>query len=731
MNSKRSYLENLNAGRQRRSGTALDEISRTLDQLETRLERALDPRERRAEEESDIARRMERLSDQAGMRRVPGDRPASRAGYSTPRATLERIAREIEDTRRREDQLASIGGIAAELQGLREDMRGLVNAGLRREFDAMREELVRVTDAAPYSPLAGELNAEFERLSDAIERLASRNDDQSTKMLRLELEQVKASLANLAREETVRSLDRRWDAFESRFSGQQGSDPAIERLGARLEEISAAVNSLPESLSLASLDERVRALAGALDNFAEQHEKTQPDLYAMVEERLDEISRAITASAALASSPSFDRTLLERIEARIASLANQLNEVVQDRPDGLLVERLNALSERVDQIAERVDVPEKVVERLAGHITRIAEKLETVPSRREADDVFRSLEDRFVHLSELIERRQDDAIQQGQSLFHDLERRLHEVVDRLDRTDPAEKGAGIMAAIDSRFSELSARIERSREDAGDAAMQALEARLEDISLRLQNSASAHAGLDSELIRNLEIQVASLAEHLSKPVAHVPDFEDLGPRLEQIERSIGENRAAVLEAAREAAAEAVEKLAGAPAEPFDNGLRRELQNLEALTRRSDERNTKTFEAIHDTLLKIVDRLGSLEETGAGKIAPGSAPSLAPMAGYPDEDEIEMAAPAGTKRTPAEAAAAAAEAALMDDADARPVKQEPRKVLASLSRAFASRRTDPERVEREEPVLAGESENGMPVVDADHVEVSVEQQRPTAP
>ena len=42
-----------------------------------------------------------------------------------------------------------------------------------------------------------------------------------------------------------------------------------------------------------------------------------------------------------------------------------------------------------------------------------------------------------------------------------------------------------------------------------------------------------------------------------------------------------------------------------------GLADDLKALEALTRRSDERNSKTFEAIHDTLLKIVDRLGSLE------------------------------------------------------------------------------------------------------------------------
>src|SRR5690606_20593093 len=42
-----------------------------------------------------------------------------------------------------------------------------------------------------------------------------------------------------------------------------------------------------------------------------------------------------------------------------------------------------------------------------------------------------------------------------------------------------------------------------------------------------------------------------------------------------------------------------------------GLVEDLKSLEALTRKSDERNAKTFEAIHDTLLKIVDRLGAVE------------------------------------------------------------------------------------------------------------------------
>ena len=39
MNSKRSYLDTLNAGRQRRPNTTLEELNRSLETLEQRLER--------------------------------------------------------------------------------------------------------------------------------------------------------------------------------------------------------------------------------------------------------------------------------------------------------------------------------------------------------------------------------------------------------------------------------------------------------------------------------------------------------------------------------------------------------------------------------------------------------------------------------------------------------------------------------------------------------------------
>ncbi|TGR60516.1 hypothetical protein EN837_28205, partial [bacterium M00.F.Ca.ET.194.01.1.1] len=100
----------------------------------------------------------------------------------------------------------------------------------------------------------------------------------------------------------------------------------------RLEQISNAVNNLPESLSLRSLEEKVRTLAGAVDHFASQQDNRGGGTLAMIDERLDEISRAIVASTVAAQANSIDHEAFERIEKRIDSLAQQIEEVAQDRP---------------------------------------------------------------------------------------------------------------------------------------------------------------------------------------------------------------------------------------------------------------------------------------------------------------------------------------------------------------------------------------------------------------
>jgi localization factor PodJL len=709
MNSKRSYLDSLNAGRQRRPYTSLEDLNRSLENLEQRLERSHDswPDPRAGKEDPYYTRP-----------RMSAARPTADESYQ-PMAErpYQSFARDLDRVRSQEEGVAVAGKIAGELKGLREELRHQMTAGLRREFDSLRKEIA-IACSAPASARAGaELNVEFERLSSAIRELSERSDDKSVNLLRLELEQVRAALDTLAREETVRSVDRRWDDFDRRWSAfedrmsagslRHGEDPEIAALNARLEQINEAVHNLPESLSLQSLEEKVRMLAGAVDHFARQQDRRGPDAFAQIEERLDEISRAIVASAVSAQPPYFDPQPFERIEARITSLARQLEELVDERPNMEVIDRLNLLSQCVDELAARAELPEQAVERLARQVALIGEKLDSAPAASVSAEFLQGIEQRFDMLSDMLDRRQGDAIEHSQVLFRDLEHRLEEVANRLDQRSFAgsQDNAGIMEAIDQRFSDFARKLEGRYVGASDDAIRGLEARLEDISGRLDSSASQVASIDPELIRNLEAQVARLSAHLAKPASPMPEFQDIAPRLVDIEKSIAGSRESILEAAHRAAEDAIRSLAGSKSNAAAvAGLADDLKALESLNRRSDERNSKTFEAIHDTLLKIVDRLASLETSPAEpagqprKLALDQAPSIEPTEeGSLDEAETSAdlltrnrAEPAVT-RSPAEAAAAAAVAAMSTDTSA---ETEPggrvRSMLGGLSRAFGAKR-----------------------------------------
>ena len=554
MNSKRSYLDSLNAGRQRRPYTSLEDLNRSLENLEQRLERNQDPRPDPYAPKDDLYARP----------RMPA------AARPMPEKPYQSLARDLDRVRSQEDGIAAVGKIAGELKGLREELHHQMTAGLRREFDSLRSEIARAY-SSPVSARAGaELNVEFERLSGAIHELSERSDDRSVNLLRLELEQVKAALDTLAREETVLSVDRRWDDFDRRWSAfedrvsagslRRGDDPEIAALNARLEQINDAVNNLPESLSLQSLEEKVRMLAGAVDHFSRQQDRRGSDAFGQIEERLDEISRAIVASAVSSRPPHIDPQPFERIEARITSLARQLEELVDDRPNGEVIDRLNLLSQRVDELAIRAELPEQAVERLARQVASIGEKLDSAPQAAVSDRFLQGIEQRFDMLSDMLDRRQGDAIEHGQALFRDLERRLDEVAERLDhRGSAAMPGSGeIMEAIDRRFNDFARKLEGRGTAASDDAIRGLEARLENISGRLDSSASQVSGIDPDLIRNLEAQVAGLSAHLARPSTPMPEFEDIAPRLVDIEKSIVGSRESILAAARQAAEDAVSR-----------------------------------------------------------------------------------------------------------------------------------------------------------------------------
>lgn len=730
MSNKRSYLESLNTNRQRKPHTTLEQLNSSLAALEARLERS------RRETDSHLPDDTEQPRYESRPFRDPSfsSQPVEPQAASAFGPNYQTIARDIDRVRGQEDSLAAVSKIAIELRSLREELRHQMTDGLHQEFEVLRHdiELTRQPDEA--SRDSAELGLELERLSGTIQALAEKSDDRSISMLRLEIEQVKAAIETLARDESVRAVDTRWDdfdrrwtAFEERFNaGQQASeeDPGIALLGERLEQISRAVETLPESLPLRSLEDKVRTLAGALDHFATQQSGQAGETVSLIDERLDEISRAILASTVAIQANAFDPSALERIEQRVAALAAQIEEVSEDKPGGEVIERLNVLSQRVDELASHSHLPEEAMQRLTGQIAMIADKIDRAPAMPDADRIVQGLEQRFDVLAAMMERRQGDAIEQGNVLFRDLERRLDEVADRLGHLAPQSglDSAGVIEAIDARFNILTEGLEaRANDAASQKAIRALESRLTEISDRLDSSTAQFAGLDPDLIRSLETQVAGLSAHLSRPGMPLPDFDDIGPRLSQIEQSISGTRDSILDAAREAAESAVRSMSGTAVENAAvAGLAQDLKTLETLTRRSDDRNSKTFEAIHDTLLKIVERLSSLEtpvaedeaqaETTA-KITVHEAPTLdldepLPLSETFDEHEDLVAAVMrgdGPVRTPAEAAADAAKAAAGADGKGEKEKGPKKSLFGGIARAFKGRRnTDVPALAGSEPV-----------------------------
>jgi len=800
MNSRRSYLDTLNTGRQRRVHSSLEELNRTVERLGQRLDpverQRLDPVERQRLDP--VERAGQRLDTPAGeshdrraasraaaagshwaqtdMQFEPAAEPSRRrpAPQTAPRApagesSYEAISREIDRYRRPDDSAASASRVAAELKGLRDELRHQMTAGLRREFDGLRKDIQRAYSQSSAARDGAELGAEFDRLSGAIRSLSEKSDDKGINMLRLELEQVKGALDNLAREETVRSVGNRWDEFDQRWTkfedklaSSRAADPAIDALNARLVQINEAVNGLPESLSLRSLEEKVRTLAGAVEHFAAKQEDYGAGVLGLVEERLDEISRAIVASAAVPQPSPFDTEPFERIEARITSLAGQIEELLDDRPSNALFNQIELLARRVDEVAARGQMPEKAMERLAAQIADIADRIDAGQAAPDAEHILRGIEQRFDMLSDVLDRRQGDAIEQSQMLFRDLERRLEDVALRLDQkiAAPANEAPKLMEAIDQRFADLARRMEERAAKAADpVAIRQIEARLDDISARLEAAPSTAASFDPTAIVALEEQVAALSRNLSRPAAASAEIQAIAPRLDDIERTMAVQHDNVLAAAREAADSAVRTLAGSGSSveaAAVAGLAEDLKSIEALNRRSDERNTKTFEAIHDTLLKIVERLGALEHSAqnaaARHVAEPAARTAAAERRMPAAEQLKVPEEApepfdpverrldsverrldpverrldpleerfdpveqlrrqpAQKRTPAEAAAAAAVAALdqEEDADAS-AGGRVRSMFGGLSRALGGKK------ERAEPALAGSNAPIEPTLD----------------
>ncbi|QFY58995.1 hemagglutinin [Rhizobium grahamii] len=525
--------------------------------------------------------------------------------------------------------------IAQALVNLRQDLKRDISEGVTREMNALRGELKEIKASATDRHFADDIRADMGRLAESIDQLTRRSSAPDAQNLRGEFEELRSLMDGLAREDSIRHIEDRWDGFETHLQSVDtaGLQEELVALAYRLDDIKRNISGMGESPAVRALEDKLISIATAMEQFAnmiQPYDRSMSDQFAAVDSRLDEISRAIAASSRTAASG--DPAMMHRLEGRLNGLAEQIeimghSVASRSAPTDNLADRLEALTARVEELAN------------AESTSRLDERLEHLSYLLEQSQRASPLPELTGALSDIS--RKIDALEHG-SVNDVLAQRLDYLARRIDEMEfqPLQP---VQPVIDER------------------AFHRIEDRLSDIAARLNESTAAPA-TDATALRNLEDQIANLSALMSEPrQAEIP--ADLDRRMGAIEDYMATSDEYIVEAARQAAEAVVEAYArnggiqaGAPADISAlNALAADLRNLEDLSRSGEERTHRTFQALHETLVQIADRLDDMESRTARPAARMPAAdvdfhvdpySLVPA----DADEPEKPAVFGTRTTP---------------------------------------------------------------------------------
>ncbi|OWV72160.1 hemagglutinin [Rhizobium sp. R634] len=595
--------------------TSLDALNRTIEGLEARIEGLMgsgrDQRPRTATPERDpyansyaprparapIEQRPDPLAEirqrqralEAGRERPYAREQATQLREPAPRAAAPQPAPAF---RAGDDTMTEI---AQALVNLRQDLKRDISEGVTREMNALRAELREIKDNAGDGRFADDIRADMGRLAQSISQLTGRSNGPEAAGLREDFEELRSLMDGLAREDSLRHMENRWDGFESRLAAldTEGLQEELVSLAYRLDDIKRHIGGMGESPAVRALEDKLIAIATAMEQFGnmiQPHDRIMSEQFAAMDMRLDEISRAIAASGRAAAAN--DPALMQRLESRLSALADQIDLMSHDAasratPADELALRLEALTSRVEELTK------------AEATSRLDERLE--------------------HLSYLLERTQKAAPQA------DLTGTLSDISRKIDAL---ENGA-VNDVLAQRLDYLARRIDEMAHQPPapaaaieDGAFRRIEGRLSDIAARLEESTAAPA-TDPRALKNLEDQIANLSALMSEPRESAAIPADLDRRMGAIEDYMATSDEYIIEAARQAAeavVEAYSRNGGAqgavPAADMSalTALAEDLRHLEDITRDSEERTHKTFKALHETLVHIADRLDGMEERG---------------------------------------------------------------------------------------------------------------------
>ncbi|AYG65155.1 MULTISPECIES: peptidoglycan-binding protein [unclassified Rhizobium] len=452
--------------------------------------------------------------------------------------------------------------IAQALVNLRQDLKRDIAESVTREVNTLRAEIRDIRENAEDKHFVADVREDMARLADSISQLAGQPE---TAGLKAEFDELRSLMDGLAREESLHHVGRQVKAIDTTALQDE-----LVSLAYRLDDIKQQLGGMNDSPAVHALENKLLTIATAMESFGSM---MQPQDQAM-----------------------------QRLEGRLSGLADQIDLMGRDaarrQPADDLSGRLEALAMRIEELGS------------AKTVARLEERLDQLSYLMERSQKAAPQPELVSYLADISHK--IDALEHG-SVGNVLADRLDYLARRIDEMDfhPPVPAAGI----------------------DDGIVRRLEGRLSEIAARLEASTAAPP-TDTQALRSLEEQIAHLSTLLTNEPRAVADHmpSDFDRRMGAIEDYMATNDEYIIEAARHAAEAVVEAysrqgMTGNGGHAADmsalTALAEDLRHLEDISRASDERTHRTFEALHDTLLQIADRLDHMEHRRPAPLMPAAA------------------------------------------------------------------------------------------------------------
>ncbi|MES5098247.1 peptidoglycan-binding protein [Agrobacterium sp. BA1120] len=477
---------------------------------------------------------------------------------------------------------AALREVAEALVSLRQELKHEISEGVAREMQGVRSELRNIRSFAENQDFAEDIREDVARLAASIERMGETSSPDA-EALRNEFEELRSLMDQVAREDSMHRMESRFDTVDDTLRGFDTAplQDEIVALAYRLDDIKGQLGTMSgSSAAVRALEEKLLTIAGAVEQLGKHiqpNDEAFGEHFSGLDERLDEISRAI-AAAGNRPAPSFDATLAERLENRLNTLSSQIENLkdateAKDKPSDALSARLDALTTRIEELsAER-------------SVSQLGERLD--------------------QLSLLLERSQRPSSQpELTSFLTDISRKIDELGSGAVNDQLAER----LEKIARRIEQIEAKPAPAKNPSYDVAFKRLEDRLSDIAAKLDETQAPASAVANDMSPELDRRMANIEDYMASSDEYI------------------------IEAARQAAEAVLEahtrnnlaQTASSADMVILTELANDLRKLEGLSRNTEERTHRTFEALHETLVQIAGRLDHLDNRPAPR-TPAPAPA----------------------------------------------------------------------------------------------------------